>query len=52
MAKRGIALAPGQWISSGAVSGVHDAAPEQRVEADFGGRFKVACRLKAARPEG
>jgi 2-keto-4-pentenoate hydratase len=51
MAKRAIALAPGQWISSGAVSGVHDAAPGQRVEADFGGRFKVACRLKAASPE-
>jgi 2-keto-4-pentenoate hydratase len=51
MAARGIALTPGQWISSGAVSGVHDAAPGQRVEADFGGRLAVACRLKAARPE-
>jgi 2-keto-4-pentenoate hydratase len=51
MAARGIALTPGQWISSGAVSGVHDAAPGQRVEADFGGRFTIACRLKAARPE-
>jgi 2-keto-4-pentenoate hydratase len=51
MAARGIALTPGQWISSGAVSGVHDAAPGQLVEADFGGRFTVACRLRAARPE-
>lgn len=51
MAKRGIALTPGQWISSGAVSGVHDAAAGQRVEARFGDRFTVACRLKAARPE-
>jgi 2-keto-4-pentenoate hydratase len=51
MALRGIALTPGQWISSGAVSGVHDAAPGQRVEADFGGRFTIACRLKAALPE-
>jgi 2-keto-4-pentenoate hydratase len=51
MAERGIALTPGQWISSGAVSGVHDAAPGQRVEADFGGRLSVACRLRAARPE-
>jgi 2-keto-4-pentenoate hydratase len=51
MAKRGIALRPGQWISSGAVTGVHDAAPGQHVEARFGGRFSVRCRLKAARPE-
>jgi 2-keto-4-pentenoate hydratase len=51
MAKRGIALEPGQWISSGAVSGVHDAKAGQRVEADFGGRYGVACRLKAAAPE-
>jgi 2-keto-4-pentenoate hydratase len=51
MAARGIKVAPGQWISSGAVSGVHDAAPGQRVEADFGGRFDIACRLKAAHPE-
>jgi hypothetical protein len=33
------------------VSGVHDAAPGQRVEVDFGGRFDVACRLEAALPE-
>jgi 2-keto-4-pentenoate hydratase len=50
-ARRGIALRPGQWISSGAVTGVHDARPGQRVEANFGGRFTIACRLKAARPE-
>lgn len=52
MAARGIALSAGQWISSGAVSGVHDAAPGQRIEADFGGRFRVECRLTAASPEG
>ena len=51
MAKRGIALEPGQWISSGAVSGVHDAAAGQTVEANFGGRLTVACELKAAVPE-
>ena len=51
MAKRGIALEPGQWISSGAVTGVHVARAGQRVEADFGGRYRVACRLKAAEPE-
>lgn len=51
MARRGIALRPGQWISSGAVTGVHQARPGQRVEVDFGGRFNLACRLKAASPE-
>lgn len=51
MAKRGIALRPGQWISSGAVTGVHDARPGQRVEARFGDGYEVACTLSAARPE-
>jgi len=51
MAKRGIALAPGQWISSGAVGGVHDARPGQRVEARFADRYTVACVLRPARPE-
>ena len=31
MARRGIALQPGQWISSGAAAGVHDAAAGQVV---------------------
>jgi 2-keto-4-pentenoate hydratase len=51
MAARGIGLTAGQWISSGAVSGVHDAAPGQGIEADFGGQFTVGCRLTAASPE-
>jgi 2-keto-4-pentenoate hydratase len=51
MAARGIALAPGQWISSGAVTGVHPAGPGQRVEARFGIDLAVACTLVAARPE-
>ncbi len=52
MARRGIALRPGQWISSGAVTGVHDARPGQRVEARFGEDYRVACTLRSARPEG
>ncbi len=52
MARRAIALRPGQWISSGAVTGVHDARPGQRVEARFGEGYGVACTLQAARPEG
>lgn len=51
MAKRGIALQPGQWISSGAVSGVHDAAAGQLIEARFGESMIVECRLTEARPE-
>jgi 2-keto-4-pentenoate hydratase len=45
MARRGIALQAGQWISSGAVTGVHDARPGQTVEARFGDSFTVTCRL-------
>ncbi len=51
MARRGIALSPGQWISSGAVTGVHPAGPGQTVEARFGDGLALACTLVAARPE-
>ncbi|HST37664.1 MAG TPA: 2-keto-4-pentenoate hydratase [Allosphingosinicella sp.] len=51
MAVRGIVLSPGQWISSGAVTGVHPARPGQRVEARFAEGLGVACTLVAARPE-
>jgi 2-keto-4-pentenoate hydratase len=51
MAARGIRLQQGQWISSGAVTGVHDAAPGQTVEARFNDQLSVRCRLVAAEPE-
>ena len=51
MARRGIALRPGQWISSGAVTGVHDVRPGQSVEADFGPGYGVSCLLTAATAE-
>lgn len=51
MAARGIALARGQWISSGAVTGVHRAFPGQHVEARFNNSKIVACTLAAAEPE-
>jgi 2-keto-4-pentenoate hydratase len=51
MARRGIALTPGQWISSGAVTGVHRAHPGQAVEAHFNDGLAVACTLVAAKPE-
>ena len=51
MARRGIPLQPGQWISSGAVTGVHDAKPGQTVEALFGKGYSVSCVLTAAEAE-
>lgn len=51
MARRGIPLAPGQWISTGAVGGVHTARVGQVVEARFGDRHAVRCRLVAAQSE-
>ena len=51
LARRGIALKPGQWISSGAVTGVHRAFPGQLVEARFRDGLSLACRLVAAEPE-
>lgn len=46
MADRGIALQPGQWISSGAVTGVHRVAAGDRVEARFNGEIAVACAIE------
>jgi 2-keto-4-pentenoate hydratase len=51
MARRGIALSPGQWISSGAVSGVHEARAGQQIEARFGEQLVVRCRLVKAEPQ-
>ena len=51
MAGRGIALQPGQWISSGAVGGVHEAGVGQTIEARFAEFAAIGCRLVAARPE-
>lgn len=48
---RGIQLEAGQWISSGAVTGVHAARPGQIVEARFNDSLSVRCRLGAARPQ-
>jgi len=44
---RGIPLAPGQWISTGAVTGVHPVAIGDRVEATFDGRLMVDCVISA-----
>ena len=47
MAKRGLALQPGQWISTGAVTGVHPVEIGDRVEARFGATRSVGCVIVA-----
>ena len=49
MAARGVALRPGQWISSGAVTGVHEVSPGAQVTATFRD-MRVSCTIEAARP--
>ncbi len=38
-----ITLAPGQWISAGAITGVHPIAIGQHAEARFGAAARIAC---------
>lgn len=52
LARRGIALEPGQYISSGAVTGVHRVAPGARVEAKFANNYGVDCTIEAATGSG
>lgn len=47
LAERGIPLSAGQWISSGAVTGVHPVAIGDRVEARFDGQYSVHCTIEA-----
>ena len=48
LGRRGIGVTPGQWISSGAVTGVHPVAPGALVEAIFDGTHTVSCTIDAA----
>ncbi len=47
LARRGIAMTAGQWISSGAVTGVHPVSPGDTVVAGFDGRWTVTCTMQA-----
>ncbi|RYE04345.1 MAG: 2-keto-4-pentenoate hydratase [Sphingomonadales bacterium] len=47
---RQLPLAPGQWISTGAVTGVHPVRPGARVEASFGDAMRVRCRIGGKYP--
>lgn len=42
---RQLPLAPGQWISTGAVTGVHQVRPGAQVEARFGDAYAVRCTI-------
>lgn len=42
---RQLPLATGQWISTGAVTGVHPVRPGAEVEANFGDGKRVRCRI-------
>lgn len=48
LAARGIALHAGQWISTGAITGVHTIAAGQNAIAHFGKDYKVSCAVTAA----
>lgn len=43
LARRGIALAPGTWVSTGAITGVHTIGAGQQALATFDGTFSVSC---------
>lgn len=50
---RGLDTSGGLWISTGAVTGVHEVTAGQKVVASFGGLGEVACTIKlAARRQG
>ncbi len=52
MAERGIRLEAGQWISSGAITGVHPVKHGQHVRATFGAGLAVECTtVPALQPE-
>lgn len=48
LACRGIPVAPGTWVSTGAVTGVHEVAIGSHATADFGGLHRINCRVVAA----
>lgn len=47
-AREGFALQAGQWISSGAVTGVHRVHPGQKIEASFGDGYSLRCSIGTA----
>lgn len=50
LAGRGIDTSGGLWVSTGAVTGVHDIAVGQSAVADFGPHGSLRCTITAAKP--
>lgn len=48
-ARYGLAVAPGQWISAGAITGAHPVVPADRFVARFGAHGSVSCGFASAR---
>jgi len=48
LSQRGIAVPAGTWVSTGAVTGVHEVRPGQNVVARFGDDLAVSCIIEAA----
>lgn len=45
LAERGIALEPGTWVSTGAITGVHEVIAGQHAEAEFAGIGTIRCTI-------
>jgi 2-keto-4-pentenoate hydratase len=48
LAAQGITVPQGTWVSSGAITGVHDVHPGDRVVARFDEHLQIACVISAA----
>jgi 2-keto-4-pentenoate hydratase len=44
---RGISISPGTWVSTGAITGVHEIRPGQRADALFDGKIRVGCTIES-----
>ena len=49
-ARRGLPLQAGQWISTGATTGIHDIRAGQSAKAVFAGVAEISCRAVPAQP--
>jgi 2-keto-4-pentenoate hydratase len=49
LGRRGIVLPRGSWVSTGAVTGVHEVEPGHAIVAGFGPDLTVTCTIEAAK---
>jgi 2-keto-4-pentenoate hydratase len=50
--ERGVALRAGTWVSTGAITGVHETEPGSRARIDFGPHGVIDVALEAMKPGG